>query len=64
MSYYINLGLLFLKNHNKNRIFFSMEEPYSSLLRDCIFSGGNSVQDVGGEALRISDKFVLIFHIF
>ena len=29
-----------------------------------IYSGGNSVEKVGGgEALRISDKFVLILHI-
>ena len=28
------------------------------------FSGGISVQEVGGKALQISDKFVLILHIF
>ena len=30
------------------------------------YSGGNSVEEVGGggKALRISDKFVLILHIF
>ena len=30
-----------------------------------IYSGGNSVEEgAGGKALQISDKFVLIFHIF
>jgi hypothetical protein len=38
--------------------------PYRCNISSSSYSGGNSVQEVGGKASRISDKFVLIVHTF